>query len=133
LQAGDCSRPCGAARLRVAASAGTGILTSALARGGAHVIAVEIDHELATDLRRRFPKVVEGDAARLEVPREPFEVVANLPFGDGTAILRRLLHPGVSLMTADVSFVPRTSTARTRRLSHAVTATDRVPSCRGAR
>src|SRR5439155_26971827 len=93
--------------------------------GGAHVIAVEIDHELAADLRRRIPKVVEGVAARLEVPREPFKVVANLPFGDGTAILRRLLHPGVSLMTADVSFVPRTSTARTRRFSHAVTATDR--------
>jgi 23S rRNA (adenine-N6)-dimethyltransferase len=82
--------------------AGGGILTSALARAGARVVAVEIDHELASDLRRRFPDVVEGDAARLELPREPFKAVANLPFDGGTAILRRLLGPETPLMTADV-------------------------------
>ena len=82
--------------------AGAGILTSALARAGARVVAVEIDHELASDLRCRFPDVVEGNAARLELPREPFKAVANLPFDGGTAILRRLLRPESPLMTADV-------------------------------
>jgi 23S rRNA (adenine-N6)-dimethyltransferase len=82
--------------------AGGGILTSALAHAGARVVAVEIDHELASGLRRRFGDVVEGDASRVSLPREPFKVVANLPFDGGTAILRRLLDPDVPLTTADV-------------------------------
>ncbi len=82
--------------------AGAGILTGALAHAGARVIPVEIDHRLAADLRRRFPEVIEADASRLALPREPFKVVANLPFGGGTAILRRLLQPGGSFVSADV-------------------------------
>jgi 23S rRNA (adenine-N6)-dimethyltransferase len=82
--------------------AGGGILTAALSRVGARVVAVELDPELAADLRRRFPEVLEGDASRLELPREPFKVVANLPFAGGTAILRRLLHPEVRLTAAEV-------------------------------
>jgi 23S rRNA (adenine-N6)-dimethyltransferase len=82
--------------------AGSGMLTSALVRAGARVSAVEIDAVLAADLRRRFPHVVEGDAARITLPREPFRVVANLPFGAGTAILRHVLDPRGALETADV-------------------------------
>jgi 23S rRNA (adenine-N6)-dimethyltransferase len=82
--------------------AGSGILTGALARAGARVTAVEIDSELAAGLRQRFPDVVEGNALRVALPREPFKVVANLPFDGGTAILRRLLDPRVPLETADV-------------------------------
>jgi 23S rRNA (adenine-N6)-dimethyltransferase len=82
--------------------AGTGMLTAALARIGAHVIAVEVDRELAAALRRRFPDIVEGDALRVALPREPFAVVANLPFAGATAILRRLLDPRVPLQQADV-------------------------------
>jgi 23S rRNA (adenine-N6)-dimethyltransferase len=82
--------------------AGAGILTSALTDAGARVVAVEIDHGLAADLRRRFPNVIEGDATQLTFPREPFKVVANLPFEGGTAILRRLLRPGVPLTSGDV-------------------------------
>lgn len=82
--------------------AGTGVLTRALKHAGARVVAVEIDAELAACLRRRFAEVVEGDALRIRYPREPFKVVANLPFGGATAILRRLLDPRVSLETADV-------------------------------
>jgi len=82
--------------------AGTGVLTAALARAGAHVTAVEIDPELASSLRRRFDDVVEGDALRIRLPRERFKVVANLPFASGTAILRRLLDPHVPLERADV-------------------------------
>jgi 23S rRNA (adenine-N6)-dimethyltransferase len=82
--------------------AGSGALTSALTRAGARVVAVEVDPELAAGLRRRFGDVVEGDALRVALPREPFKVVANLPFGAGTAILRRLLDPRVPLEGADV-------------------------------
>ena len=82
--------------------AGAGILTAALARSGAHVTAVEIDSDLAARLRQRFDDVVEGDALRVALPRDPFKVVANLPFGAGTAILRRLLDPRVPLERADV-------------------------------
>ena len=77
--------------------AGTGVLTAALARAGAQVIPVEIDPELAALLRRRFDGVVTGDALRVPLPRETFKVVASLPFGVGTAILRRLLEPRVPL------------------------------------
>lgn len=82
--------------------AGAGALTVALARAGARVRAVEIDPELAAALRRRFPDVVEGDALRIALPREPFKVVANLPFDGSTGILRRLLDPRMPLETADV-------------------------------
>ncbi|MFY9579402.1 MAG: rRNA adenine N(6)-methyltransferase family protein, partial [Gaiellaceae bacterium] len=82
--------------------AGTGVLTRALARTGARVVAVEIDPILAERLRSRFSRVVEDDVLRTPLPREPFHVVANLPFGCGTAILRRLLEPWVPIVTADV-------------------------------
>jgi 23S rRNA (adenine-N6)-dimethyltransferase len=82
--------------------AGTGVLTRALACTGAHVVAVELDPALAADLRSRFDHVVEDDILRMRLPREPFRVVANLPFCDGTAILRRLLDPRERLVSADV-------------------------------
>jgi 23S rRNA (adenine-N6)-dimethyltransferase len=84
--------------------AGTGVLTGALCDAGARVFAVELDAVLADGLRRRFPGVVvrTGDALRAPLPREPFKVVANLPFGGATSIMRRLLEPSAQLQTADV-------------------------------
>jgi 23S rRNA (adenine-N6)-dimethyltransferase len=84
--------------------AGTGALTAALVRRGASVVSVEIDTELAAGLRRRFPeaRVVEDDLLRVAFPRERFKVVANLPFGCATTILRRLLDPRALLESADV-------------------------------
>ena len=84
--------------------AGTGTLTAALLQRGASVVAVEIDAGLAAGLRRRFPhvRVVEDDLLRAAFPGRQFKVVANLPFGCATAILRRLLDPRVLLESADV-------------------------------
>jgi len=82
--------------------AGTGVLTRALARAGARVVAVELDPELASVLRARFPNVIEDDMLRVPLPREPFRVVANLPFDCTTAVLRRLLDARVPLRSADV-------------------------------
>jgi 23S rRNA (adenine-N6)-dimethyltransferase len=85
--------------------AGEGMLTLALRRAGARVVAVEIDPSLAASLRRRVDggvRVAEGDATRVPLPREPFSVVANLPFAHGTAILRRLLDdPRVPVQRVD--------------------------------
>jgi 23S rRNA (adenine-N6)-dimethyltransferase len=84
--------------------AGAGALTAPLARRAGRVVAVEIDRDLAAALARRLPAVdvVAADACRIALPREPFKVVANLPFGGATAILKRLLDPTVPLESADV-------------------------------
>ncbi|HZN14404.1 MAG TPA: rRNA adenine N-6-methyltransferase family protein [Acidimicrobiales bacterium] len=72
--------------------AGFGRLTLPLLETGARVIAVEIDAKLARSLQRRCPdaRVVCDDALRIPLPHRPFRVVANLPFGISTAMLRRL-------------------------------------------
>ena len=82
--------------------AGTGVLTRALERAGARVVAVELDPELARRLRGRFAEVIEDDIRRVPLPRKPFRVVANLPFDCTTAVLRRLLDPRAPLQSADV-------------------------------
>lgn len=83
--------------------AGAGTLTAALVDAGARVVAVELDPAALATLRQRFARrprvdVRAADATRVALPREPFAVVANLPFAAGTAILRRLLgEPRVPL------------------------------------
>lgn len=88
--------------------AGNGLITSALAGTGATVIAVERDPVLARKLRTRFADtpavtVCEGDVLSMPLPREPFQVVANIPFGITTKILRHLLgSPDGTFTGADV-------------------------------
>jgi 16S rRNA A1518/A1519 N6-dimethyltransferase RsmA/KsgA/DIM1 with predicted DNA glycosylase/AP lyase activity len=83
--------------------AGRGMLTAALAERGARVVAVELDPSSVAALRRRFDTVVQGDLLHVELPREPFRVVANLPFHLANDALRRLLDdPVVPLERADV-------------------------------
>lgn len=76
--------------------AGNGLISVALARRGAQVLAIERDLSLAQRLRARFATwpavtVVEGDVLKTPLPAEPFRVVANIPFGITTKILRHLL------------------------------------------
>ena len=86
--------------------AGSGAVTAPLVAAGARVIAVELHPGRAAALRRRFAGddvvVVRADAADLRLPRRPFRVVANPPFGQTTAVLSRLLAPGSRLVRADV-------------------------------
>jgi 23S rRNA (adenine-N6)-dimethyltransferase len=83
--------------------AGRGIITRALRDLGARVVAIELDADVLPDLRRLGVEVVRADAGTVQLPREPFRVVANLPFAAGTAILRRLLDdPHVPLVSSDV-------------------------------
>lgn len=77
--------------------AGDGVITAELLRVGARVIAVETHPGRVRALRERFGDrvtVVRVDAADLRLPRRPFRVVANPPFGVSAPLLRRLLHPG---------------------------------------
>jgi 23S rRNA (adenine-N6)-dimethyltransferase len=85
--------------------AGTGQLTSVLARVARRVIAVELDSRLAAGLRDRWANVdvIEGDAARAALPREPFRVVSNLPFAHTSELLHLLLDdPTTTLERADL-------------------------------
>ncbi len=93
--------------LVVEIGAGTGLLTSELAKQAGTVVALELDPALATGLRRRFAAragvtVVEGDVLRVALPQVPFRVVANVPFNASTAILQRLLDPRRPLERADL-------------------------------
>jgi 23S rRNA (adenine-N6)-dimethyltransferase len=83
--------------------AGTGAITAPLLRAGLRVIAVEEHPGRAATLRRRFGHdivVVQADAADLRLPRQPFHVVSNPPYGVTTALLRGLLHRGSRLESA---------------------------------
>lgn len=85
--------------------AGSGRLTSELARVARRVVAVELDPALASRLRGRWRnvEVIEGDAAALVLPREPFRVVANLPFDRTNDFLRMLFDdPRVPIVRADL-------------------------------
>jgi 23S rRNA (adenine-N6)-dimethyltransferase len=92
--------------LVVDVGAGTGAITAALVEAGARVVAVELHPRRAAVLRERFAEhpvtVVRVDAVDLRLPRRPFRVVANPPFGATAALLRRLLAPGSSLVAADL-------------------------------
>ena len=89
---------------------GTGAVTLALAQLPVRVVAVELDPVWADRLRsrlraagRRDVRVVVGDFRTFALPREPFRVVASLPFGSTTEILARLLDdPATPLQRADV-------------------------------
>src|SRR6185369_2008089 len=74
--------------------AGEGIVTRALVDAGARVWAVELDRHALDVLRARFDnrvRFVNEDARTFALPREPFRVVANLPFAATSPIVRRLL------------------------------------------
>jgi 16S rRNA (adenine1518-N6/adenine1519-N6)-dimethyltransferase len=74
---------------------GPGGLTRALLRAGARVTAVEMDRRCLpalTELEAAFPgqlRVIEGDALKIDPAllfREPYAIVANLPYNVGTAL-----------------------------------------------
>jgi 23S rRNA (adenine-N6)-dimethyltransferase len=86
--------------------AGRGAITAELVRTGAHVVAIELHEQRVTLLRERLADsrvtVVRADASDLRLPRRPFKVVANPPFGVTTALLRRLTVPSSRLERASL-------------------------------
>jgi 23S rRNA (adenine-N6)-dimethyltransferase len=75
--------------------AGSGVITSALARRCKQVIAVEPDAETAALLRKNTKRydnvvIVEKDFLEIELPDGPYKIFANPPFHLSSAILRKL-------------------------------------------
>lgn len=100
--------------------AGRGALTDALADRAAQVLAVELDPKLVSILARRFESVgtvavLCADARDAPLPANPYRVLANLPFGVTSAVLRRLLDvPGAGLQRADLILQWQVARARAR-------------------
>jgi 23S rRNA (adenine-N6)-dimethyltransferase len=74
------------------------------------VVAIELHAQRAAHLRNQFDRcdvtVVRADAADLRLPRRPFKVVSNPPFGITMSLVKRLFSPGSRLIRSDI-VVPR--------------------------
>ncbi len=78
---------------------GTGLLTDALVRAGARVIAIELDHDLVAPLKEKFGdaiELIEGDVLKMDVNRligdsKTFKLVANIPYNITSQIIERFL------------------------------------------
>ena len=96
-----------AGRTVVEIGPGAGAITGALAARAGHVVAVELDHELALHLQMQFPAdkvtVIEQDvlhfdfAAASAAAGERLKVVGNLPYYITSQILLRLAASSASL------------------------------------
>lgn len=84
---------------------GLGVLTAPLLERCANLIAVEIDRDLAAQLRRRFAdqpqfKLIEQDALKLQlkdIVDKPVTVVGNLPYNISTPLLFHLYAQRVNI------------------------------------
>lgn len=89
--------------------AGDGAITTQLVQRGHDVTAVELDPRWAGLLRQRFTysrplrsadsngtvRVVQTDMLRYRFPREPYQVISNVPYSITTPLLRRLFDEHV--------------------------------------
>ena len=79
--------------------AGSGVITSALAKRCKKVIAVEKDAETAKRLKENLTRqnitnveVFEGDFREMKLPDEPYKVFANPPFSLSAEVFYKLLN-----------------------------------------
>ena len=79
--------------------AGSGVITSALARRCKKVIAVEKDPETAKKLRANLERqkisnveIFVGDLRELKLPNEPYKIFANPPFSLSAEVFYKLLN-----------------------------------------
>ncbi|MFA7073956.1 MAG: 16S rRNA (adenine(1518)-N(6)/adenine(1519)-N(6))-dimethyltransferase RsmA [Endomicrobiaceae bacterium] len=75
---------------------GKGALTNILKKFTDNLTAVDIDRELAENMREKYKNdanitIVNRDFLKFELPEKPFKIVANLPYNVGTAILQKFL------------------------------------------
>ncbi|MDQ0339687.1 23S rRNA (adenine-N6)-dimethyltransferase [Caldalkalibacillus uzonensis] len=86
--------------------AGKGAITFSLAEKAGKVIAIEYDTALVETLRTKGEQyanlqIINMDFLNYKLPREPFSVVANIPFSITTPILNKLLNdPATRLQRA---------------------------------
>ncbi len=79
--------------------AGSGVITSALSKRVAKVIAVEPDHATAEKLRANLKRynidnvtIIEDDFMNISLPEEPYKVFSNPPFHLSSAIIHKLIE-----------------------------------------
>lgn len=109
---------------------GLGILTEALLRRGAIVTAIELDDVLAPRLEAHFRdeprfRLIHGDATAIDPadifePGQSYRIVANLPYGVATVIIRHYLesaYPPAELVVMVQQEVAERMTATTGDLS----------------
>lgn len=88
---------------------GKGALTKRLAARAQHVVAIELDRELAAELPSRIPglEVIQGDALQADFDRWPgAPITGNLPYYVATPIISRvvrLARPAVFLIQKEVA------------------------------
>jgi 23S rRNA (adenine-N6)-dimethyltransferase len=78
---------------------GRGALTLPMARSGARILAIERDRRFVAELQQRLEReglagrvqLRRGDLREAPLPRDPYRVVSNPPFGLTTSLLARLL------------------------------------------
>lgn len=74
--------------------AGSGVITSVLARRARSVVAVENEPQALAKLRQNMAgqasvTIVAGDILKLEPPAEPYKIFANIPFSLSADIVRK--------------------------------------------
>lgn len=75
---------------------GKGIITAELSQKAGHVVGVEMDHNLANNLRAHFSgndkvEIVEADFLKWGLPTQPYKVFANIPFNMTADMVSKLL------------------------------------------
>ncbi len=81
--------------------AGSGVITSVLARRCRDVVAVEVEPRALETLRRNMAglanvTILKSDILEVELPDTPYKVFANIPFSLSASVVRRLteaVHP----------------------------------------
>ena len=84
--------------------AGRGFLTVHIVKKSDHVIAIENDSRLVSELRSTFKfskkvSIVGVDFRRFSVPEKHFKVVSNIPYGITSEILKSLMFTYVAYFT----------------------------------
>lgn len=77
--------------------AGTGVITSALARRCRHVMAIEIEPATMIKLRQNVGElgnvtIIEKDILKLQLPNEPYKIFANIPFALSSEVVRKFTN-----------------------------------------
>ena len=99
---------------------GAGVLTSELSRAARRVVAVELDRRLLGVLRETVRaanvEIVPGDALHVDLGAlfggRPYAVVANLPYGVATPLIRKLLYAPAEQVPQQVVVMVQREVAR---------------------
>ena len=75
--------------------AGSGVISSVLAKRSKEVIAIELNDATADILRKNMAdfenvKIIETDFLTMDLPRKPYKIFANIPFHLSSPILRKI-------------------------------------------